>query len=245
MRGHNEPCNTWFSPKLRELISSRHRKVKCDRIKPVCGRCLQDARQCVGTGYSTRLIMVDETERIVKTYTQKNTAFECSSDTSAQKSSPPSPSFPFVEGQISSPEFNDDQTIVSSYGRSHSSTIFLNAKLCEEILQVQLAVFCCRATVSLQTLGWVMSQDQWVDIISNGMQSSSALACAIHANAEYYLAKAAGAQVTPYGSFLQYESALRFLQRDLYDSVKQRSHETLFTVLLLGIFDVCVLYVQC
>ena len=70
------------------------------------------------------------------------------------------------------------------------------------------------------------------------MQISEALACAVRANAANYLAKAAGSQTTPHQALTQYGSALRFLQRDLYDSVKQTSNETLMTVLLLGIFDV-------
>jgi hypothetical protein len=83
-----------------------------------------------------------------------------------------------------------------------------------------------------------MSDSKWHEIMSSAMQQSTALTCAIRANSEKYLASMAGAKVTPPRVFLEYQSALQFLQRDLYDSVKQKSYETLFAVLLLGIFDV-------
>ena len=83
-----------------------------------------------------------------------------------------------------------------------------------------------------------MSDAKWVDTISGAMQASEALTCAVHANAANYLARAAGAKTTPYQAYTEYSSALSYLQRDLYHPVKQKSHETLFTVLLLGIFDV-------
>ena len=73
------------------------------------------------------------------------------------------------------------------------------------------------------------------------MQTSEALTCVVRANAANYLAKAAGAQTMPHQALKEYGSALKFLQRDLYNSTKQTSNETLMTVLLLGIFDVQIL----
>jgi hypothetical protein len=113
-----------------------------------------------------------------------------------------------------------------------------NQRLSNETEQLSLAVFCCQKTVTLRTLAWVMSDAKWVDTISGAMQVSKALTYAVRANAANYLAKAAGATVTPNQAFEEYGSALQCLQKDLYHPVKQKSNETLFTVLLLGIFDV-------
>jgi Fungal specific transcription factor domain len=89
-----------------------------------------------------------------------------------------------------------------------------------------------------------MSDAKWIDTIAGAMQVSKALTCAVRANATNYLAKAAGATTTPHQAYEEYSSALRHLQRDLYHPVKQKSNETLFTVLLLGIFDVYHLKVE-
>jgi hypothetical protein len=110
--------------------------------------------------------------------------------------------------------------------------------LYNDIEQFQLAILCCRKTVGLRTLTWVVSDAQWLETLPTAMQISEALACAVRANAANYLARAAGAQTTPHQALTEYGSALRFLQRDLYNSAKQTSTETLMTVLLLGIFDV-------
>src|SRR5438045_7725344 len=88
-----------------------------------------------------------------------------------------------------------------------------------------IAVFCCRQTVTLRTMTWVMSKAQWLDEIPKAMQISEALACVVRANAVNYTA---GATETPHQAFTEYASALKFLQRDLYDSI---SYETLFAVL--------------
>ena len=83
-----------------------------------------------------------------------------------------------------------------------------------------------------------MTNATWLEALPDAMQISEALTCAVRANAANYLAKAAGAQTTPHQALREYGSALKFLQRDLYNSAKQTSDETLITVLLLGIFDV-------
>jgi Fungal specific transcription factor domain len=83
-----------------------------------------------------------------------------------------------------------------------------------------------------------MSDAKWFEMILKAMESSEALTCAVHANAVNYMAKAAGAATTPHQAYTEYAYALKFLQRDLYHPVKQTSNETLFAVLLLGIFDV-------
>ena len=86
-----------------------------------------------------------------------------------------------------------------------------------------------------------MSETKWSEMIPKTMDKSEALTSAMRANAVNYLAREAGAVTTPNEALKQYESALRFLQMDLYHPVKQRSNETLFTVLLLGLFDVRLL----
>jgi hypothetical protein len=96
--------------------------------------------------------------------------------------------------------------------------------------------------LGLGTLTWVASDAKWLETLPNAMQISQALTCAVCANAINYLAKAEGAQTTPPQALKEYGSALIFLQRDLYNSAKQTSNETLMTVLLLGIFDVQILY---
>jgi hypothetical protein len=116
-----------------------------------------------------------------------------------------------------------------------------NQRLYNDLEQLQLAVFCCRQTVGLRTLTWIVTNAKWLETLPNAMQISQALTCVVRANAAHYLAKAAGAQTMPHQALKEYGSALTFLQRDLYNPAKQTSNETLMTVLLLGIFDVQIL----
>jgi hypothetical protein len=105
----------------------------------------------------------------------------------------------------------------------------------------QVALYCCRATVNVRTLSWIMADDKWIDILPEMMGRSEALTSAIHANASTYLARTYGANVTPRQALTHYSYALKELQRDLYDPLRQTSDETLFAIILLGVFDVSCL----
>jgi hypothetical protein len=104
--------------------------------------------------------------------------------------------------------------------------------------QNQVALFCCRETVNLRTLSWIMSDDKWIDLLPEMMGRSEALTSVIHANASTYLSKLSGATSTPRQALTHYAYALRELQKDLYDPARQTSDETLFAIILLGVFDV-------
>jgi len=104
--------------------------------------------------------------------------------------------------------------------------------------QNQVALFCCRETVNLKTLSWIMSDEKWINLLPDMMGRSDALTSVIYANAATYLAKRAGATVTPRQALAHYSYSLQGLQRDLYNPDRQTSDETLFAIILLGVFDV-------
>jgi hypothetical protein len=104
--------------------------------------------------------------------------------------------------------------------------------------QNQVALFCCRETINVRTLSWIMSDEKWINLLPEMMGRSDALTAVIYANAVTYLAKRAGATVTPRQALAHYAYSLHELQRDLYDPDRQTSDETLFTIILLGVFDV-------
>ena len=104
--------------------------------------------------------------------------------------------------------------------------------------QNQVALFCCRETVNLRTLSWIMSDNKWVAVLPEMVCRSKALTSAMNVNAATYIAKLSGATTTPRQALTHYASALKELQRDLYDPVRQASDETLFAIILLGVFDV-------
>jgi Fungal specific transcription factor domain len=106
--------------------------------------------------------------------------------------------------------------------------------------QNQVALHCCRETVNLRTLSWIMSDEKWIDLLPEMMSRSNALSSVIYANAATYLARMNGANSTPKVAINHYIGALRELQLDLYDPVRQTSDETLFSIILLGVFDVCI-----
>jgi hypothetical protein len=83
-----------------------------------------------------------------------------------------------------------------------------------------------------------MSDDKWIELLPQMMQQSEALKAVIHANASNYLARSAGALSTPRQALTHYAYALKQLQLDLYDPIRQRSDETLFAIVLLAVFDV-------
>jgi hypothetical protein len=201
-------------------------------------------RQCMGFGQSRRLIIKDETDNIVSRFSNKQ-----STETSTRTSSPNTSQFIDGISLITSiltpaPDPTESTTAVerispsAKYGGRTQWYIGANQRLYNQLEHLHLAVLCCRQTVTLRTLTWVMSDAKWLEMIPKAMQLSEALTCAVRANAANYMAKAAGAITTPYQAYTEYASALKFLQRDLYHPVKQTSNETLFAVLLLGIFDV-------
>src|SRR5208282_5317468 len=49
--------------------------------------------------------------------------------------------------------------------------------------QNQVALHCCRETVNLRTLSWIMSDEKWVDLLPEMMGRSVALTSVIYANA--------------------------------------------------------------
>jgi hypothetical protein len=83
-----------------------------------------------------------------------------------------------------------------------------------------------------------MSDEKWIGILPEMMDRSEALTSVIHANAANYLARARGANSTPRQALTHYSYALKELQRDLYNPIRQTSDETLFAIILLGVFDV-------
>lgn len=225
------------------LTHSRYRRVKCDRAKPVCGRCQKDDKQCHGEGYSHRLIIKDETQQTIHRISGKQ-ALEESLNASSLPASSDNELMSPILAQM--PATQNDET-VDAQVRSPTEFIWAyntdwvpvaNQRLYKKVEEFQLAVYCCKEAITLGTLGWVMTEWNWLHTIAGTMQLSKALACAIRSNAVNWVAKASGAQTAPHQAIIEYTSALKHLQCDLYDSVKQRSWETLFVVLLLGIIDV-------
>jgi Fungal specific transcription factor domain len=133
----------------------------------------------------------------------------------------------------------------SKYGNLTPWYIGANQRIYNQLEQLHLSVFCCRQAATLRTFTRVMSDAKWLEMIPKAMESSEAVTYAVRANAANYMAKAAGAIKIPYQACTEYASALKFLQRDLYHPVKQTNDETLFAVLLLGVFDVmnCNIYI--
>lgn len=83
-----------------------------------------------------------------------------------------------------------------------------------------------------------MSDEKWINLLPEMMGRSDALTSVVYANASTYLAKRAGATATPQEALTHYAYSLKELQRDLYDPGRQTSDETLFAIILLGVFDV-------
>jgi Fungal specific transcription factor domain len=237
-------------------LCSRARRVKCDSVRPVCGRCMKGHRQCIGFGASNRLIMKDETQDVVKRFGKKP----------ADRSSPESPLLSASTSSAPSPSSTPDDSHFASRGSISGDSSFSNDVPAQkyqefndlqefdnqEIIPIpqnpmmpvyeqnQVALHCCRETVNLRTLSWIMSDEKWVDLLPEMMSRSNALCSVIYANAATYLARRSGANSTPKIAINHYITALRELQLDLYDPVRQASDETLFSIILLGVFDVCL-----
>lgn len=228
-----------YLPQRSSLIVSRSRKVKCDTVQPVCGPCSKNGRQCGGPGYTRRLIIKDETEKWINKFSYSQPKCRTLGVSRIEQVSDDGSVSAQTKGNNAEKRLGSLQTSdTPSAGDIASFCPTSNTRLYNAHEQLSLIVFCCKKTLTLRAFTWVMSETKWSEMIPKTMEKSQALTCAVRANAANYLAREAGAVATPYQALLQYASALSFLQRDLYHPVKQRSNETLFTVLLLGLFDV-------
>jgi hypothetical protein len=132
------------------------------------------------------------------------------------------------------------ESMAHSLAQSHSSqwNMVSTSALSRLYERQQVALFCCRKTINLQTQSLPMPDHAWADIVPRMMESSQALSSILTANAVNYLAKSAGAKTTPGEALNYYSLSLKVLQQDLYDPVRQKSDETLFTVIMMAIFEV-------
>jgi hypothetical protein len=238
-------CNTWCVPVVRWELTpdSRQRRVKCDGARPVCGRCYKGDRQCLGFDQPARLILKDETEstRIrFETKTRKQSKIDACDVPSSTRSATPAAAQ--TEDSTATVNDNSHNQQIGAWNIDDTSEWFPSITSAVRMTPVyerdQVALYCCRETISLRTLSWVMSDEKWIQLLPEMMSRSDSLASVIHANAATYLAKARGARNTPSQALAHYAHALRGVQQDLYDPIRQKSDETLFAIILLGVFDV-------
>lgn len=221
---------------------SRQRRVKCDGVRPVCGRCHKGNRQCLGFDEPARLILKDETQTTIKRFEQRirkpSTKDAC--DLPSTRSA--SPTAAQADDAVLIGDGNSNSRNVNTWNFDDTSEWFPSITNPVRITPIyerdQIALHCCRETISLRTLSWVMSDEKWIQLLPEMMSRSESLASIIHANAATYLAKARGARDTPQQALAHYQRALRGIQKDLYDPIRQKSDETLFAIILLGVFDV-------
>ena len=193
-------------------------------------------------GYFKRLIVKDETDKFINKFSRSRSGGTSPVKTSSKETPSRGDATTTASAQTAN-YFNNTQSVSPSISDSGDSDLpllspYSNDRLSTTYERDQLAIFCCRKTLTLRTFTWVMSETKWASMIHETMSKSRALVSAVRANAANYLGKSAGAPATPIQALTEYAAALKYLQKDLYDPVKQRSNETLFTVLLLGIFDV-------
>lgn len=96
--------------------------------------------------------------------------------------------------------------------------------------------YCCLRSVKLRTL--IMADEKWLEILPEMMLRSEALSFMVNAHAANWLADEAGATRAPTTALTYYSRGLRELQRDLHNPTRSLSDETLFTIVLLAVFDV-------
>jgi hypothetical protein len=222
-------------------LISRSRRVKCDGVRPVCGQCMKAHRQCLGFGSPNRLILKDETQIVIKRLRKRcngsSTEEEFCASSSSNADSPP----PSAEHEKS---VSGCRQVIQYTHVNNPLEWFPGSKIrmTPAYEQYQVALSCCRDTINLRTLSWIMSDEKWMDHLPEMMGCSDALTSVIYANASTYLAKMAGAISVPPQALRYYEKALKALQRDLYSPVRQTRDETLFAIILLGVFDVCINY---
>lgn len=221
------------------LCDSRQRRVKCDGVRPVCGRCLKGHRQCLGFDAPNRLILKDETQTVIKRFRNRSYGYDSRLCSSIQVDDSPTTTdcemSVSVRNEINGVQqpmrYQDDNDTLEWFpGRK--------IKISPVYEQNQVALFCCRETVNLRTLSWIMSDEKWINLLPEMMGRSEALTSVIYANAATYIAKTAGATTTPQQAVTHYLCSLRQLQQDLYSPDRQTSDETLFAIILLGVFDV-------
>jgi len=192
--------------------------------------------------------MKDETQAVMRRFGKKNERSSQNASDSAPTPSAQSPSSTIENsssrGSISGAssagsdvrryqDFNDPQ----EFDNRQVLHLYQN-QLTPIYEQNQVALYCCRETVNLRTLSWIMADEKWVDLLPEMMSRSSALTSVIYANAATYLAKVSGSKLTPKTALNHYITALGALQEDLYYPGRQTSDETLFSIILLGVFDV-------
>lgn len=212
-------------------------------MRPVCGRCLKSDRQCLGFDDGNRLILKDETQTVIKRFrkkSQQDTSPPSCEDVSSSELASPASSF--IEPNTT-PDNEDvvPNTQATQYLNFNDSTEWLSlstVRMAPVYEQNQVALYCCRETINLRTLSWIMSDEKWIELLPEMMGRSEALTSVVHANASTYLAKLSGAASTPRQALTHYAYALKELQKDLYDPARQTSDETLFAIILLGVFDV-------
>jgi len=245
MKGGNPSCNTWYLASSPSLIGfSRQRRVKCDGVRPVCARCLKSNRQCLGFEEPNRLILKDETDTVIKRF-RKRSKKSNSEDVTGTDYLESSNSTTSNAAELENLDTNDcpetNRTNGIQYADKDDSTEWYavaKLRMTPHYERNQVALFCCRETINLRTLSWVMSDDKWIELLPEMMDRSETLTSVIHANAANYVAKLAGARASRRQALTHYSYALGQLQRDLYDPIRQRSDETLFAIILLGLFDV-------
>lgn len=242
-------CDTWYRFPLCVWSvltpDSRLRRVRCDGIKPVCGTCNKTDRQCLGFDKPARLILKDETQTTkdrVEKKARRQRRIKDSCDDTAPSTRSGSPAA--AQANIAPLVVSGSSTTrhVNSWSFDDSSEWFPSitntVRMTPFHERDQVALHCCRETISLRTLSWVMSDEKWIQLLPYMMSRSESLASVIRANAATSLAKAQGAINTPDQALTHYVDALREVQQDLYDPVRQKSDETLFAIILLGVFDV-------
>jgi len=221
---------------------SRQRRVKCDGVRPVCGRCYKGDRQCLGFDQNTRLIIKNETlttiKRFEKRIRKRTTKDAC--DLPSTRSA--SPTAAQDDDAVLIGNSNSNSRNVNTWNFDDTSEWFPSitnpVRITPMYERDQVALHCCRETISLRTLSWVMSDEKWIQLLPEMMSRSESLASIIRANAATFLAKARGAKDTPQQALAHYSCALQRIQLDLYDPIRQKSDETLFAIILLGVFDV-------
>jgi hypothetical protein len=216
------------SEEVDSCVISRARRIKCDGFRPVCGGCLKTHRSC-GFNSPNRLILKDETNATITRFQKRHVGCASSSNIDI-----PFPSTEDEKSALVSKEVMQDIDVKDSMKSFPGSKI----KTTPAYEQNQVAWFCYRETVCVKTLSWIMSDEKWVDLLPEMMSRSEALTSVIHANAVSHLAKMKEATSTPRQALTFHTKALKELQGDLYDPIRQTSDETLFAIILLGVFEV-------
>jgi Fungal Zn(2)-Cys(6) binuclear cluster domain/Fungal specific transcription factor domain len=222
---------------------SRKRRIKCDEHRPVCGQCEKSHRQCIGFDQPNRLILTDETARITSQYQRTTRRRGTESTTPRERLIVPETSaaddmseLMVPTGGIASPPAVKD--IITPYDGSTEWLPVSKSRMMPLYERGQVALYCCRETVTSRTLNWIMADEKWVGVLPDMMARSQALTSVIYANAANYFARVNGSQSPPDEVWAHYARGLKQLQKDLDHPLRQRSDETLLSIILLGVFEV-------